>query len=88
MFKINNIFQLTDRGQVIAGSILNGEIKSGDFIQILLIGILIELKIKSVESIRTGMDNSSEIGLIMESFDKDSIDLNDIVGQTATIIRS
>lgn len=87
MFKINNIFLITGRGQVIAGIILNGQIDSGDFIQTLVGENLVTLKIKSVEAINNAHD-FLETGLLMEPFDEDSINLNDIIGRTATIIKA
>lgn len=87
VFKIDSIFQITGRGQVIAGSILNGEINAGDFIEVLLDKNLVRLKIKSVEAI-LGARDLSKISLLMEPLDKDSINLNHIIGQTAIIIKT
>jgi len=48
-FKINKTFNLTNRGSVIAGEIVEGEINSGYMIRFETDGQITELKIKSVE---------------------------------------
>ena len=48
-FKIKSVFCIQNGGQVVAGDIINGEISTGDFIQIPCEENMIGLKINSVE---------------------------------------
>jgi len=77
-FKINTIFRVTNRGQVLAGELIEGIIDQNMLIELNDGSIL---KIKSIEAVNHGKGISS-IGLIVE-FTKESI--NHIVGQTVVI---
>ena len=48
-FKIKSVFCIQNRGQVVAGDIINGEVSSVDFVQIPCEGNMIGLEINSVE---------------------------------------
>ena len=63
-FKINNLFQITNRGQALIGNIIEGEISIGDLLQFSSKGSLINLEIKSIESVRSKREDS-EIGLLL-----------------------
>jgi GTPase len=74
LFKINNIFQITSRGSVLAGEIIEGEIDSGYAIQLNIEGEIIELKIKSVEFVDHG-GGYAEIGLMLGFIREDIIEI-------------
>lgn len=69
-FKINNIFNITNRGQVLAGEIIAGEIIAGDSIQFLVGEITFNIAIKSVEFIDHISLQKVEIGLMLGWVDK------------------
>jgi GTPase len=84
-FKINQIFKITNRGSVVSGEIVEGEISSGDSIQFETGGKITELKIKSVEFLRVKRD-LEEVALMVGLVDDDIIAiLGKMVGETVSI---
>jgi GTPase len=85
-FKINNIFTVTDRGQILEGEITEGEIAPGDLIRLLINDNALSIKIKSVEYI-DHIGQKTKIGLIVGPFDKNVQEkLRVIIGRTVSII--
>jgi hypothetical protein len=60
-FKINSLVKITNRGQALIGNIIEGDFSVGDLIQFSFTGSLINLEIKSIESVRS-KGRGSEIG--------------------------
>lgn len=81
-FKVTNLFSIVNRGQVLAGHIIEGDVKSGDLIQYTSGGLLQEFKINSVEAINS---KESEVGLMIDS---PFVPLQEMIGQTISIIKS
>jgi hypothetical protein len=73
-FKVNQTFKITNRGEVLSGDIIDGKISPGDFVQLELDGLPIQLKIKSVEYIDHGK-GYAEIGLMLGNIDDDVRDV-------------
>ena len=79
-FKISGVFEITNRGYVLLGEILEGEIASGGLIHF---DSNTTLKIKSIEAVRDS-HNPSNLGLIVGVIDK--IILDQLRGLTGQII--
>ena len=77
-FKVNNIFQITNRGQVLTGEIIEGMIGPGYVIKLNDGSIL---KIKSVEDV-DHLKGIAESGLLLESTNEN---LSHLVGQVVTV---
>ena len=87
-FKINQIFNITNRGSVVSGEIVEGEINSGDTIQFETGGKITELKIKSVEFLRVKPD-LEEVALMVGLIDDDIITiLEKMAGKTLPVVKS
>ncbi len=69
-FKINHIFSLSGRGEVLAGDILKGEISRGDLITIPGDSDVISVKIQSVEFLDHIVFKKVQIGLMLGNIDK------------------
>lgn len=84
-FEVNNIFTLTNQGQVLEGEVMDGEITAGDIIKVLINENALSIKIKSVEYIDS--KEKTEIRLLVGFLDKDVQDkLKIIVGRTISIV--
>ncbi|MDB4903462.1 MAG: hypothetical protein JWQ63_2743 [Mucilaginibacter sp.] len=84
-FKVNNIFTLTNHGQVLEGEVMDGEIAPGNLIRVLINENALSIKIKSVEYIEG--KEKTEIRLLVGFLDKDVQDkLKIIVGRTISIV--
>jgi hypothetical protein len=81
-FKVNNIFTLTNQGQVLEGEVMDGEIAPGNLIRVLINRHALSIKIKSVDNI-----DGSEIRLLVGFLDKDvQENLKIIIGRTISIL--
>jgi hypothetical protein len=81
-FKISDVFEITNRGYVLSGEIVDGEIAAGKSIHI---GLKESININSVEYVNF-KNVKSEIGLMIGikrgmTFDQ----LKDLIGQTVSI---
>jgi len=65
-FKIINVFSLRDRGDVLIGEILNGEIYSRNIVYIVIDNNLIKSVIRGIEYIDHVESKLSRIGLIID----------------------
>jgi len=63
-FKINKVFKITNRGHVLSGIIVDGEISSGDLLLLDVDRDILRLKIKSVEYVDYSK-GYAEIGLMI-----------------------
>lgn len=81
-FKINNVFEITNRGYFLSGEIVEGEIADGKSIDI---GLKDNAKIEGIESVNFG-NRLSEVGLrigYIEGITKDQ--LNRLIGKIKSI---
>ena len=84
-FKINNIFEITKRGYVLAGDILEGNIESGD---LLSIPPRKSLVITSVEFIDYN-NGKAKIGLMLGALSVETQNLlKKSIGDTISIIKA
>jgi translation elongation factor EF-Tu-like GTPase len=84
-FKINGVFQITDRGYVLAGEIMEGEITPGNLIHLSFNEVPTALKIKLIEYI-DHLGNKAEIGLIIGALNESVPEnIKEIIGQTVSI---
>ncbi|WP_207534708.1 hypothetical protein [Desertivirga arenae] len=65
-FNIEGCFPLIGRGIVIFGEILNGEVKSGDVLNLVIKGQAVQLEVISVEDIRMGAAGEEKVSLLVE----------------------
>jgi len=79
-FKINNSFLLTERGEVLAGVIVEGIISPGDIAHLVINHNVIKSQIKSIEHIDHMQEKISEIGLIIEPIGSDKYK-DQLIGQ-------
>lgn len=79
-FKINNCFNLTGRGEVLAGVIVEGIISPGDTANLIINNHLVKSQIKSFEYIDHIQEKTSEIGLIIEAVRSDQYK-DQLIGQ-------
>jgi GTPase len=87
-FKINIVFKITGRGHVLSGNIIDGEISSGDLVQLVLDGKMRQLMIRSVESIDHSTE-IAEIGLILGPLENNIVSfLEAMKDQTVSIIKA
>jgi GTPase len=86
-FKIDNLFKITNRGQALTGNIIEGEISAGDLIQFSFAGSLINLEIKSIESVRS-KGSDSETGLMLGIVSENIKNaLETMIGQNVIILK-
>lgn len=79
-FRINTVFEITNRGYVLLGEILGGNIFAGAIINI----DNIELRIQSIEPVRSV--NMNEIGLMVGPIDGNvATKIKAFIGQTIII---
>lgn len=64
-FKIKDTFEITNRGIVLTGFIINGRIEIGDFISINVSNKRVLVRINSIEEIDNGVDKISKTGLLI-----------------------
>jgi len=87
LFKINNIFEITNRGYVLTGIIVEGDFTSGDLIQLDLNANSIRLKIKSIEGVRHS-SGEAVVGLMLGPLENNvRMLLESITTQTILITR-
>jgi len=87
-FKVNRIIRITNRGHVLGGNIIAGEINEGDIIDVLTDdGNTIGIKIKSVEFIDWIKEQKFEIGLMLGILEENvKIHVENIVGEIVHIV--
>ncbi len=74
-FKIHAVFKLHQRGLVLTGNLLDGNVKSGDFLKMSDNSEPSLLKIISVEYVDHLRNQQAELGLIIESDSQHLLDL-------------
>jgi translation elongation factor EF-Tu-like GTPase len=80
---VTNVFNITSRGKVVGGDIIEGEIKAGDYFELIKEQEQLRYTINSVEIIHTR--DIAKIGLLIKSESADLINLNDLPGQIIII---
>jgi hypothetical protein len=86
-FKINDMVKITNRGQALIGNIIEGDFSAGDLIQFSFTGSLINLEIKSIESVRDivgGSETGLMLGIVSENI-KNALET--MIGQTVIILK-
>lgn len=84
-FKINKIFQITNRGSVLSGEIVEGEIRSGDTIRLETGREITGIKTKSIELllVKSGFE---EVALMVGLIDDVTTTiLEEAIGKTVSI---
>ena len=85
-FKVTGVFNVTNRGKVLAGNIISGEINAGNFIKIKA-GDEETYSINSVEYVNNISARKVEIGLLIKTDHiPELLNLEVLVGQTINIL--
>jgi hypothetical protein len=86
-FKVNRIIRITNRGHVLGGDIIAGEINAGDIIEVLMgDGNTISIKINSVEFIDWIKEQKFEIGLMLGILEENvKIHVEKLVGEKVSV---
>ena len=66
-FQLSNAFNLTGRGWVLVGEIIDGHVNKDYIIRLSVNGTYIEYKIRSVEFVDSFKSGKAELGLIIEA---------------------
>jgi selenocysteine-specific translation elongation factor len=69
IFKLHRTFNLTGRGQVLVGDILEGYVDQGNTLSLPINDDPVNLEIISVEVVDTTTENEAKIGLVIRSID-------------------
>lgn len=88
IFNLLGSFKMTDRGMILSGDIMEGSIKSGDYITFYTGVEIVTFKISALEFIDWVSKGESKIGLVF-NYDDDQriqeLELMKIVGQTCDV---